>query len=439
MKLYNIKYRDEEVTFSEALIKGLGKNQGLFFPINFPMFSMSEITSLLKMDFVKRSAYIISKYIESELSDQDVLNCVKNAFNFPVPLVFIKNNIAILELFHGPTLAFKDFGCRFMAQILAIVLNQQKNSKPVVVLVATSGDTGAAVAHAFYGINNVHVIILYPKNKISMLQEKLFCTLGGNISTVSINGDFDLCQFLVKQAFDDEILQEKLYLNSANSINISRLLAQICYYFEAFSQLSSDLVIKTKKIVVSVPSGNFGNLTSGLLAQFSGLPIKKFIAATNANNTVPRFLESGLWKPLPTISTFSNSMDVSSPNNWSRIEELFLKFNKSVTELGYGYVDDVSTKKTVQEILDLGYIADPHTAVSYRVLYDQLDSDELGICLGTAHPAKFKELVECFLERKTCILLPDKLKSYMELPILSHQLFGHFSELRDLILRIVLD
>lgn len=439
MKLYNIKCCTEEITFSEALLKGLGKNNGLFLPSYLPKFSIFDIHSLLKMNFIERSAYILSKYIGSELSKQDILNCVQNSFNFPVPLIFIKNNIAILELFHGPTLAFKDFGCRFMAQILMTVLNHQKYLKPTVVLSATSGDTGAAVANAFYGVKNIHVIILYPKDKISILQQKLFCTLGKNISTISINGDFDMCQALVKKAFDDAILRKKLYLNSANSINISRLLAQICYYFEALSQLPDDWINVISKVVVSVPSGNFGNLTAGLLSQFSGLPIKKFIAATNSNNTVPRFLKSGLWDPFPTISTFSNAMDVSIPNNWPRIEELFFQSNRSMTELGYGYVDDVCIKKTVQEIADLGYIVDPHTAVSYRVLHDQLNFDEFGICLGTAHPAKFKELIEFFLGNKICIPLPDVLKNCIKLPILSYESSGCFSELRNLILKIVLN
>lgn len=443
MKLYNIRCRTEEVTFFDALVRGLGKNQGLFFPVYFPKFSMFTINSLLKMNFIERSAYIISQYIGTELSRTDILNCVKSAFNFPVPLVFIKDNIAVLELFHGPTLAFKDFGCRFMAQMLMkLLLEDQQNyysSKPMVVLSATSGDTGAAIAHAFYGIKNIHVVILYPKRKISIFQEKLFCTLGGNISTISIDGDFDMCQALVKQAFDDKILREKLYLNSANSINISRLLAQICYYFEALSQLPKDVINENKKIVVSVPSGNFGNLTSGLLAQFSGLPIKKLIAATNINDTVPRFLKSGLWNPLPTVATVSNAMDISSPSNWSRIEELFLKFNRPMTELGYGCVDDECTKKTVQEIANLGYICDPHTAVSYRVLCDQLDSDEFGICLSTAHPVKFKELVESFLKTEISILLPDVLKNCMQLPILSYESSGSFVELRDLIFKLTLN
>lgn len=436
MKLYNIKYRNEEVNFSYALTTGLGKDQGLFFPKNLPKFSKFQINELLNMGFLERSTDILYKYIGPELLKDDIENCVKNAFNFSVPLIWINDNIAILELFHGPTLAFKDFGCRLMAQMLTCV-QKQDTTKPMLILTATSGDTGAAVAHAFYELsNNIHVIILYPKGKISVLQEKLFCTLGSNISTIAVDGDFDICQHLVKQAFDDIFLKKEFCLNSANSINISRLLAQICYYFELIYQLPNN-IRDYNNLVISVPSGNFGNLTAGLLAQFSGLPIKKFIAATNLNNTIPRFLQYGIWDPSPTINTVSNAMDVSLPSNWSRIQELFDVSKRSIRELGYGYVTDDLTKKTVQEIANLGYICDPHTAVAYCVLRNQLGLNECGICLGTAHPAKFQKLIESFLEKRTCVFLPDVLKKCMKLPTLSYHISGCFSELRHLIFKIM--
>lgn len=432
MKLYNINQRSEQVTFSQAVFRGIGTNQGLFFPMSLPKFSIFEIEELLKMDFVKRSACVISKYIGDEISANNILNCVINAFNFPVPLVFLHHNIAVLELFHGPTLAFKDFGSRLMAQVLFQI--HQDCNKPMVILTATSGDTGAAVAHAFYGLQNIYVIILYPRGKISILQEKFFCTLGDNIFTISIDGDFDMCQDLVKKAFLDDELQRMLNLNSANSINISRILGQICYYFEAVSKLPQDIC---NKLVISVPSGNFGNLTAGLFAQSCGLPVKRFIAATNLNDTVPRFLKHGYWNPLPTVSTFSNAMDISRPNNWPRIKELFNRENKSIQELGYGCVDDQLTKKTVRDLAELGYISEPHTAVAYRSLCDQLNPGEFGICLSTAHPAKFKELVECFLRGNVEILLPRSLKKCMKLPVLSHKISGCFSELRNLILKLI--
>lgn len=432
MKLYNIKNRNERVTFSQAILQGIGTNQGLFFPVNLPKFSEFEIKNLLEMSFVERSAYVLSAYIGDEILQENVLRCVSSAFNFPVPLRFLNDNIAVLELFHGPTLAFKDFGSRLMAQMLCQV--KQNYNKPMVILTATSGDTGAAVAHAFYKLDNVYVIILYPKDKISILQEKLFCTLGNNIFTISVDGNFDMCQDLIKQAFLDNELRTVLDLNSANSINISRILGQVCYYFEAVSQLPCRM---RNNLVISVPSGNFGNLTAGLFAQSLGLLIKKFVVATNLNDTVPRFLQHGYWQPFPTVSTFSNAMDVSCPNNWPRIEELFVREKRSIKELGYGCVNDLFTEIAVKELADLGYLSEPHAAVAYRVLCDQLLSDEFGVFLGTAHPAKFTELVECFLGENLKVLLPTSLKERMNLPILSYTISHCFSTLRNLILKLV--
>lgn len=267
MKLYNIKENDEQVSFGQAVRQGLGRNQGLFFPSELPKFE--DVDALLAEDFVSRSTKILSALIGDELAEEQVNAMVDAAFQFPAPINQVKEGVYALELFHGPTLAFKDFGGRFMAQSLAAVSNGGK----ITILTATSGDTGAAVAHAFYGMEDINVVILYPKGKISPLQEKLFCTLGKNIHTVAINGDFDACQALVKQAFDDAELREEIGLNSANSINISRLMAQICYYFEAAAQMSKQ---ERENLVVSVPSGNFGNLTAGLLAKALGLPIKTF-------------------------------------------------------------------------------------------------------------------------------------------------------------------
>ncbi|CAQ82627.1 MULTISPECIES: threonine synthase [Photorhabdus] len=421
MKLYNLKDNSEQVSFAQAVKQGLGKQQGLFFPQDLPEFSREEIDQLLKLDFVTRSGRILSAFIGDEIPPEQLAARVKSAFTFPAPVAKVAEDIATLELFHGPTLAFKDFGGRFMAQILAQVAGEQ----PVTILTATSGDTGAAVAHAFYGLNNVQVVILYPQGKISPLQEKLFCTLGGNIHTVAIDGDFDACQSLVKQAFDDQELKQALYLNSANSINISRLLAQICYYFEAVAQVPED---KREKLVISVPSGNFGDLTAGLLAKSMGLPVKRFIAATNVNDTVPRYLADGKWLPNQTVATLSNAMDVSQPNNWPRIEELFRCQSWSLSELGYGVVSDEVTKETIKELAKLGYISEPHAAVAYRVLRDQLQEDEYGLFLGTAHPAKFKESVEQILGEE--LPLPKALAERADLDLLSHDLPADFVKLR---------
>lgn len=421
MKLYNLKDHNEQVSFAQAIKQGLGKNQGLFFPLELPEFELTEIDKLLQQDFVTRSANILSAYLGDEFSADVIYRRVKAAFAFPAPVASVEPDIAALELFHGPTLAFKDFGGRFMAQMLQEVAGNE----PVTILTATSGDTGAAVAHAFYGLENVRVVILYPQGKISPLQEKLFCTLGGNIQTIAIEGDFDDCQALVKQAFDDEELKKALGLNSANSINISRLLAQICYYFEAVAQLPQEA---RNQLVVSVPSGNFGDLTAGLLAKSLGLPIKRFIAATNANDTVPRFLATGQWQPHNTVATLSNAMDVSRPNNWPRVEELFRRKIWQLKELAYGHVSDDVTRQTVRELSQLGYISEPHAAIAYRVLRDTLQPGEFGLFLGTAHPAKFKEVVDEILSSD--LPLPAELAERANLPLLSYQMAADFVPLR---------
>jgi len=427
MKLYNLKDHSQQVSFSQAIQQGLGKGQGLFFPQDLPKFTPSEIDSLLKLDFVSRSAKILSAFIGSEMSSEDILRLVKNAFQFPAPVKSIETDIATLELFHGPTLAFKDFGGRFMAQALV----QVAADKRITILTATSGDTGAAVAHAFYNLPNIRVVILYPQGKISPLQEKLFCTLGDNIHTIAIKSDFDACQTLVKQSFDDQQLKTEIGLNSANSINISRLLAQICYYFEAYAQLNTK---QREQLVISVPSGNFGDLTAGLLAKTMGLPIKRFIAATNANDTVPRYLETGNWQPHNTIATISNAMDVSQPNNWPRIEEIYRREDWALKSLGHGAVSDEVAKETVQELDKKGYLSEPHGAIAYRVLRDQLQEGEYGLFLGTAHPAKFKDVVDAILTKS--IPLPQELAERADMTLLSHVMDDDFTQLRDFLINL---
>ena len=426
MKLYNLKDHNEQVSFAQAVTQGLGKQQGLFFPHDLPEFNLTEIDAMLEQDFVSRSAKILAAFIGDEIPQELLEERVRTAFTFPAPVSKVEDDIGCLELFHGPTLAFKDFGGRFMAQMLTHI----SGDKPVTILTATSGDTGAAVAHAFYGLKNVRVVILYPQGKISPLQEKLFCTLGGNIETVAIDGDFDACQALVKKAFDDEELKQKLGLNSANSINISRLLAQICYYFEAVAQLPQEA---RNQLVISVPSGNFGDLTAGLLAKSLGLPVKRFIAATNANDTVPRFLQAGEWSPNATLATLSNAMDVSQPNNWPRVEELFRRKIWRLNELGYAAIDDEVTKATMLELKEKGYLSEPHAAVAYRALRDQLHPGEYGLFLGTAHPAKFKESVEAILG--DTLDLPAALAERADLPLLSHSLPADFAALRELMMQ----
>ncbi len=424
MNLYNIKHPEEQVNFAQAVRQGLGKDQGLFFPENIP--HLSNIDELLALPLVERSQKILGALIGEEIPQAQLEQMVRNAFTFPAPVANVEDNIYALELFHGPTLAFKDFGGRFMAQALATVRGDGK----ITILTATSGDTGAAVAHAFYGLENIEVVILYPKDKISPLQEKLFCTLGGNIRTIAINADFDACQALVKQAFDDAELRQAIGLNSANSINISRLLAQVCYYFEAAAQLPKE---QRENLVVSVPSGNFGNLTAGLIAKTLGLPIKRFIAATNANDTVPRYLHSGNWSPNATVATLSNAMDVSRPNNWPRVEELFKRNGWALTELHSAAISDAQTEDTLRAMNQLGYLCEPHGAVAYEVLKQDLQPGETGLFLCTAHPAKFKESVERILD--LTLPLPEALDKHNKLPLLSDEMENDFAQLRAYLLK----
>lgn len=433
MKFYNLKENDQQVSFAEAVKQGLGKNQGLFFPKTMPKFD--NIDELLALPMVERSVKILAPFVEEDLNEQELTEIVTDAFNFPAVLQPISNDRAILELFHGPTLAFKDFGARFMAKCLQTFVAKEAKAtgqdKPLTILTATSGDTGAAVAHAFHGLDNIRVVIMYPKGKISLLQEKMFTTLGDNIETLMVDGDFDDCQALVKQSFDDNELATTIGLNSANSINISRLLAQICYYFEAVAQLSR---AKTELdgIVFSIPSGNFGNLTAGLFAKAMGLPIKRFIAATNLNDTVPRYLETGEWTPNTTVATISNAMDVSNPNNWPRVEHML---KSGIVEDGCVSsvsIDEEQTQSTVIGLSKLGYISEPHAAVAYKALQYSATEGEFGVFLGTAHPAKFKDVVESILGQP--IGLPKELADCAGEPILSEEMSSDFADLRAYLL-----
>jgi threonine synthase len=425
--LRNIKVPAQQVSFLDAVRIGLGEQQGLFFPDSWPKL---DVDALLSMPFAKRSAAILQALIGDELPEAELSALVAEAFAFPAPLAAVTEDVACLELFHGPTLAFKDFGGRFMAR--ALMASQQRSGvKKTTIVTATSGDTGAAVAHAFYQQAGVEVVILFPKGKISVLQEKLFTTLGKNIHTLAVDGDFDQCQALVKEVFNDRALVEKLNINSANSINISRLFAQICYYFEAVAQVSAE---KRHNIVVSVPSGNFGNLTAGLIAKVLGLPIKRMIAATNANDTVPRYWQNGVWQVKPTVATLSNAMDVSAPNNWPRVEDLLAQGVISRDDLSTAMVDEEDTQLSMRQLSQLGYLSEPHAAVAYRALKRELQPGEFGIFLGTAHPAKFKEQVENILGSP--IALPPELAAVAGEPSLAVDMAADFVELRTKLLAL---
>ena len=420
MLLENIKHNDQQVSFEQAVKLGLGRDQGLFFPKQ--LTPLNNVDALLDMPFVERSSHVLAHLLQGEISQPELADIVEQAFQFPAPLAKVNDSTYNLELFHGPTLAFKDFGARFMAQCLSRFNQGEK----LTILTATSGDTGAAVAHAFHGIDNIRVVILYPEGKISRLQEKMFCTLGDNIETLSVQGDFDDCQALVKDCFEDQALREQIGLNSANSINISRLFAQVCYYFEAVAQLPK---AQREQSVFSIPSGNFGNLCAGVIAKVIGLPIKRFIAATNVNDTVPRYLQTGEWAPKQTIATLSNAMDVSQPNNWPRIEHMIEQGWFDKAQLSGLCIDEDSTQLGVTQLYQQGYLSEPHGAIAYKALKHQLEEDEVGVFLGTAHPAKFKESVENILG--DMIPLPKELAEVAGLPILSKQMTPEFAKLRD--------
>lgn len=422
MQLYNIKDHSETVNFATAVRQGLGRGQGLFFPASMP--KLENVDALLDKPFVERSEAVLRAFLGDELPNLGEL--LKKAFAFPAPLVKVSENSYALELFHGPTLAFKDFGGRFMAQALSAVSQGQH----ITILTATSGDTGAAVAHAFYELPGIDVVILYPKGKISPLQEKLFCTLGKNIRTVAINGTFDDCQALVKRAFDDEEVRTRIGLNSANSINISRLLAQVCYYFEAVAQLPKE---KRSEVVFSVPSGNFGDVTAGLFAKALGLPVKRFVIATNANDTVPRYLATGKWEPRDTVATLSNAMDVSRPNNWPRVEELFKVMGWDLKDLASGMLSDADTEDAMRRLNKEGYVGEPHGTIAWELLRKDLKDGETGIFLCTAAPAKFKENVDRILG--TDIELPEALASRANLPVLSDNFDPDWNTLRSYLLK----
>ncbi|MGD9264375.1 MAG: threonine synthase, partial [Lysobacterales bacterium] len=336
----------------------------------------------------------------------------------------VSEHIFALELFHGPSLAFKDFGARFMAQCLGVFSRGDK----VTILTATSGDTGAAVALAFHGQPGIEVVVLYPRGKVSPLQEKLFCTLGGNVRTLAVEDDFDACQDLVKQSFEDRELVQALGLNSANSINVARLLAQVCYYFEAVARLPAGT-----QPVFAVPSGNFGNVTAGLMAYVIGLPASRVIAATNVNDTVPRYFRSNRWDPRPTVATLTNAMDISQPNNFPRVLEMERNHGLDLRKLLTSFaIDDSQTRAAVSALDQAGYLADPHSALAWRALSDRLEGHETGVFLCTAHPAKFKETIEDTLGRE--VELPAALEQVAKRRVLSEVIPADFNALRDVLM-----
>ena len=391
MKLYSTKNRNATVTLAEAVMKGLPDDNGLFMPTEIPQMPKDFIKNLEQFSFAEMAFEICDELFKGAIPTEDLEEIINHSITFPAPVVDLDDDKKVLELWHGPSLAFKDFGARFMSQLMSYF--NRAETKELVILVATSGDTGGAVAAGFYKALGIKVVILYPKGKVSLLQEKQLTTLGENITALEIDGTFDDCQALVKQAFLDQDLKH-IRLSSANSINIARLIPQSFYYFEAYKQLKD----KEKPVVFAIPSGNFGNLTAGLLAQRMGLPVHAFIAATNDNNVVPEYLATGRYLPRPSVRTISNAMDVGNPSNFARMLDLYDSvWNDMIQNIhGYNYNDD-ETRVAVLEIKEkYNYVMDPHGAVAYLAVkdYQSENPDTQAIILETAHPAKFKPDME---------------------------------------------
>jgi threonine synthase len=400
-------------TFREAVLAGIAPHGGLWMPDPLPRFD--DWPELLDLDWSRRCEVLLDRLLASELGREPLARAVHDALDFPVPLVEVRPGIFALELFHGPTLAFKDFGARFFAAVLDLVRDP---GRPVTILTATSGDTGAAVAQAFWKRPGVRAVVLYPRGRVSALQERQFSTLGGNVTALAVDGAFDDCQALVKAAFADAELSARHGLTSANSINVARLLPQTLYYAEAVAQLRRRGL--SQPPVIAVPSGNFGNLCAGLLARSMGLPVKAFVAATNANDTVPQYLDTGAYRPRPSVATISNAMDVGAPNNWERIEHLFEGDLEALRRvLRWGWKTDEETATVIRDLHAKGYLSDPHAAVAYGVLADRLAPGETGVFLGTAHPAKFLPVYEAM---GIAVPVPESLQVLLDRPLLAREI-----------------
>ncbi len=430
MKYYSTKQQTFPVSLKEAVLKGLPADNGLFMPESIPTLPYSFFEKIESLSFQEIAFEVANALLGEDIEKGKLKELVYNAINFPAPLVSLSEDIHILELFHGNTLAFKDFGARFMAQLMGYYV--QGSTTTLDILVATSGDTGSAVAHGFFNVPNIHVTVLYPKGKVSNFQEKQFTTLGGNITALEIEGTFDDCQALVKQAFLDKTLNEKLNLSSANSINIARLVPQSFYYFEAYKQLKD----KKKPIVFVVPSGNFGNLTAGLIAKKMGLPIHGFVAATNANDVVPSYLQTGNYTPRPSTQTISNAMDVGNPSNFQRMQDLYKAVEDMRKEIiGYAF-DDAQTAQAMREVKEkYNYIIDPHGAVGYLALKKyrkEVNENISGIVLETAHPVKFAEVVNPQIGEEVAI--PERMRYLLEKPKISIPLSSDFEGFKAFLL-----
>ena len=411
MKYYSTNKKAPMASLHEAVVKGLAGDRGLYMPERIKTLPQSFYDNIDRLSFHDIACTVADAFFGEDVPADDLRRIVCDTLSFDCPVVQVDENIYSLELFHGPTLAFKDVGARFMARLLQHFIHQEKQER-VNVLVATSGDTGSAVANGFLGVEGIHVYVLYPKGKVSKIQECQFTTLGQNITAIEVDGVFDDCQALVKQAFLDPDLNAHMRLTSANSINVARFLPQAFYYFNAYARMKA--LGKADRMVMCVPSGNFGNITAGLFGHVMGLPISRFIAANNANDIFYQYLQTGVYQPQPTKQTLANAMDVGDPSNFARVYDLYGGRHDAITAYisGATYTDD-DIRETMREChARTGYVLDPHGACGYRALRDLLEEGETGVFCETAHPAKFKEKVDDILG--TDIHIPQRLAEFMK-------------------------
>ena len=432
MKYYSTNKQASDASLEEAVVKGLASDKGLYMPYEIKPLPKSFFDEIENLSFQEIAYRVADTFFGEDVPAETLKHIVYDTLNFDVPAVKVKDNIYSLELFHGPTLAFKDVGGRFMARLLGYFIRKE-GKKEVNVLVATSGDTGSAVANGFLGVEGIHVYVLYPKGKVSEIQEKQFTTLGRNITAIEVDGTFDDCQALVKNAFMDKELNAHMQLTSANSINVARFLPQSFYYFYAYAQMKKQGL--ADNLVVCVPSGNFGNITAGLFGKKMGLPIKRFIAANNRNDIFYQYLKTGEYNPRPSIATIANAMDVGDPSNFARIIDLYGGSHDAIAaEISGETYTDEQISETVQKVYEeTGYLLDPHGACGYRALAEELQPGETGVFLETAHPAKFLQTVQNIIGAD--VKIPEKLQEFMRGKKLSVPMSKDFASFKEYLMK----
>lgn len=431
MRYYSTNNKSKYVSLHDAVVNGLAEDRGLYMPEKINRLPEEFFKNIDKMSFQEISFEVAKAFFSDDVDEKSLKDIVYDTLSFDCPVKKVCDDIWTLELFHGPTLAFKDVGARFMARLLEYFIRQEAH-QIVNVLVATSGDTGSAVANGFLGVDGIHVYVLYPKVKVSKIQECQFTTLGRNITAIEIDGVFDDCQSLVKSAFMDKDLNKHMKLTSANSINVARFLPQAFYYFNAFARMKANGL--AENLVMCVPSGNFGNITAGLFAREMGLPIRRFIAANNANNIFYNYLKTGVYEPKPSVQTIANAMDVGDPSNFARIYDLYNGSHDKISSIisGATYTDDEIKAAVKQCYKDNSYILDPHGACGYQALKDNLKKGETGVFCETAHPAKFKDTIENIID--TEIEIPQRLSDFMKGKKQTVELSNKFDDFKTFLL-----